>query len=146
MPTWRTGETIDFSSFDVSPMSDLPTAVKSRYQHKEQFGRNMLSRGQVESKKDWRAKMEMLSLYSHLQPPIYQKSPESQQSPSSHHSIRVGGHTLDFADWFGRPCIIVMGFIQNAPIPVPISVDGEQIMQSTGETFVRWVYPLGNTP
>lgn len=144
--SWKSGETIDFASFDASPASDFSTAVKSRYKIEDGFGRNSMSRGGAETRKDWRSKMEMLSLYSHLQPPTYQKSPDSKQGPSSHHSTRTGGHNLNFAEWFGRPCIIVMGFIQNAPIPVPISVDGEQNMQSTGETFVRWVYPLGDTP
>ena len=116
--TWGSGQKIDFSSFDATPTTDFSVAMKSRYQPSEQMGRNMLAASGVVSKKDWRTKLEMLSLYSHLEPPTYQRAAGSKQSPQSHRAIRIGGHDLDFADWFGRPCIIVMGFVQNAPIPV----------------------------
>jgi hypothetical protein len=73
------------------------------------------------------------------------KSAKSKQSDPQFKISRKGGHELDLAQWFGRPCIIVMGFIPNSPIPVKISVDGDEITESTGETFVRWVYPLGDS-
>ncbi len=138
---WKTGETIDFADLDATSVSSLSTAMKNRYQP-EDSERRLLSAG-VLTKNMWRKKMEMLSVYSHLEPPTYQKRANSKQSPPSHQARREGGHVLDFAEWFGKPCIIVMGFIPNAPIPVPISVNGEQITESSGETFVRWVYPLG---
>jgi hypothetical protein len=140
-PVWKTGETIDFADLDATPISSLSTAMKNRYQP-EDSERRLLSAG-ILTKNMWRKKMEMLSVYSHLEPPTYQKRANSKQSPPSHQARREGGHVLDFAEWFGKPCIIVMGFIPNAPIPVPISVNGEQITESSGETFVRWVYPLG---
>jgi hypothetical protein len=84
----------------------------------------------------------MLSLYSHLTPPVYQKDSGSKQGPESYHAIREGGRVLDFAEWFSRPCLIVMGFIPNAPLPVSITSDGEEIKRSKGVTLVRWVYPL----
>jgi hypothetical protein len=141
IPVWKSGETLDFADFDATPISAFSNAMKNRYQQ-EDSERGLLNSGVI-LKKMWRKKLEMLSLYSHLEPPAYQKSATSKQSPSSHHASREGGHELDLAEWFGKPCIIVMGFIPNAPIPVPISVNGEQITQSNGETFVRWVYPLG---
>ena len=144
IPQWESGESIDFGSLDVSHVSSFSTGLKSRYQL-EDSQRRLLNAGVV-LKKMWRKKMEMLSLYSSLEPPNYLKRATSKQSPSSHQVSREGGHSLDLAEWFGKPCIIVMGFIPNAPIPVPISVNGEQITKSTGETFVRWVYPLGELP
>jgi hypothetical protein len=141
--SWPTGEELDLSIYKPAPNSTLEYAIAKRYQKDENISRNVMNSSSVESKNAWRMKLEMLSLYSHLQPPVYQKSAESKQSEPTHQSTRYGGRSLDFAEWFGRPCIIVMGFIPNAPIPVPISVDGSQIEQSTGETFVRWVYPLG---
>jgi len=143
MSSWPTGEEIDFSLFQPLPISTLGNAFEKRYQNDENISRNVLSSSPVESKNAWRMKMEMLSVYSHLRPPTYQKRPDSKQNTPTHQSTRYGGRFLDFAEWFGRPCIIVMGFIPNAPVPVPISVDGKQIEKSAGETFVRWVYPLG---
>jgi len=84
----------------------------------------------------------MLSFYSHLSPPIYKKNANAKQGPASHRTIREGGRDLDLSTWFSRPCIIVMGFLHNSPIPVDISMDGEQINKSAGTTLVRWVYPL----
>ena len=141
IPVWKPGETINFADFDATPISSFSNAMRSRYQPEDSKGR--LYNARVVSKKMWRMKMEMLSLFSHLEPPAYQKSIASTQSPPFYQAIREGGRTLDFAEWFGKPCIIVMGFIPQAPIPVPISVNGEHITQSSGETFVRWVYPLG---
>jgi hypothetical protein len=141
IPKWDSGDTIDFAGLDVTPASSLSVGLKSRYQSKASE-RRLLNAGIV-SKKMWRKKMEMLSLYSTLEPPAYLKRATSKQSPRTHQVIREGGHEFDLAEWFGKPCIIVMGFIPSAPIPVPIYVNGEQITESTGETFVRWVYPLG---
>ena len=142
MPRWDPNEFIDFASLDITPTLEFSTAMKKRYQSDEsnRFFRNS---GTL-SKSQWRKKLEMLSLYSHLEPPVYQKNPQSKQSPDYFQATRSGGHSLDFAEWFNKPCIIVMGFIPNSPIPIQISVDGEQILQSTGETFVRWIYPLGD--
>ena len=136
VPTWPSGETIDFSSLRANATSTFANAVKSRYRIEDRFGTSNLS------SKNWRSKMEMLSLYSHLTPPVYRKKAGAKQGPASHHAIREGGRVLDMSMWFSRPCIIVMGFMQNAPIPVEISRDGVDIIESQGTTMVRWVYPL----
>jgi hypothetical protein len=88
----------------------------------------------------------MLALYSHLKPPVYQKQADSDKSPATHNIVRHGGRRLDFASWFGRPCIIVMGFVNNATLPISLHVDNEEINRSSGMTMVRWVYPLGTAP
>lgn len=139
VPSWPSGETIDFSTLKANAASSFANAVKSRYQIKDRFGTSNLT------PKIWRTKMEMLSIYSHLTPPLYRKKAGAKQGPASHHAIREGGRELDLAIWFNRPCIIVMGFMQNAPIPVEISRDGDVIIESKGTTMVRWVYPLEQT-
>jgi hypothetical protein len=136
VPTWASGESIDFSSLKANDTSAFANAVNYRYGIEDRFGVSNLS------PKVWRTKMEMLSLYSHLTPPVYRKKAEDKQGPASHHSIREGGRALDLSMWFSRPCIIVMGFMQNAPIPVEISRDGDEILESQGTTMIRWVYPL----
>jgi hypothetical protein len=142
IPAWNSSETLRLSELEVTQLANFRISNK-RYEPDN--SNRTFRRNTVITKSDWREKMEMLSLYSHLAPPIYQKNPATKQSPPYHQVTRTGGHELDFAHWFGRPCIIVMGFIPNSPIPVEISIDGEQITKSTGETFVRWVYPLRDT-
>tara|TARA_B100000959_G_C14981451_1_gene623664 strand:- start:1125 stop:3443 length:2319 start_codon:yes stop_codon:yes gene_type:complete len=139
IPSWKSSETLDLSELEITRLANFRIANK-RYEPDN--SKSYYRINTVLSKGEWRKKMEMLSLYSHLPPPTYQKNPASKQSPPYQQVTRTSGHNIDFAQWFGRPCIIVMGFMSNAPIPVEISVDGEQISKSTGETFVRWVYPL----
>jgi len=139
--TWNSGELLDLAPYVPDEDSAFRKDNLCVPENSNRFFRNST----VLLKSEWRKRMKMLSLYSLLKPPTYQKTPNLVQSPPSYHAIRTGGHALDFAQWFGRPCIIVMGFIPNAPIPVHISVDGEEILESMGETFVRWVYPLGTS-
>jgi hypothetical protein len=139
VPTWRQDSIISLDDLIADSSSSFSNEIDNRYQIEDVFGKGTLSSS------DWRAKMEMLSLYSHLKPPVYQKKPNSKQGPKSHHSIRQGGRKLDFSEWFSRPCIIVMGYIPNSPIPVTVTTNGNKINQSQGVTMVRWVYPLEQT-
>ncbi len=141
IPSWESGESIDLSTLQATSEASLTATMKNRYQPGETDKRLIDLR--VQPKRLWRKQFEMLSLFSVLEPPSYLKRAESKQSPKSFLTTRLGGRSLDFAEWFGKPCIIVMGFIPNSPIPVPISLDGEEIKESSGETFVRWIYPLG---
>jgi hypothetical protein len=137
--SWKSGDPINFDLLKVSNLTTFENAIKARYQLSDSFqSRNLTN-------KEWQTKMEMLSFYSHLTPPVFKKLADVKQGPASHHSIREGGRALDLSSWFSRPCIIVMGFLQNSPIPVDISMDGEQINKSHGTTIVRWVYPLEQT-
>jgi len=138
---WKAGETMQLDQLKFTPASSFSLAVSGRYTLKDMFD----SVGSI-SQTSWRTRMEMLSLYSHLQPPVYQKKPEADQGPATHNTIRKDGRDLDLSKWFGRPCIIVMGFFPHAPIPVPITLDGTPPTKSDGVTFVRWVYPLETMP
>lgn len=136
MPSWGQ-EPIELDVLNADNTSSFSTAVEQRYKIEDKFGRPNFA-----STSNWRTRMEMLSLYSHLQPPTYKKQPDNKKGVESNQAIRESGRDLDFAEWFGRPCLIIMGFLPNAPIPVPISIDGEHVHQSNGVTFVRWIYPL----
>jgi hypothetical protein len=132
MPIWG-DELINLNLLNANKSSSFSNSVDYRYTNKEQNFRKL----------SWRKQLEMLSLYSHLKPPTYIKpSSDTSKTTDSYKSSRDGGRELDFAKWFGRPCLIIMGFLQNSPLPVPISVDGDTIDQSDGVTFVRWIYPL----
>jgi hypothetical protein len=51
------------------------------------------------------------------------------------------GRELDLSAWFTRPCLIVFGYLDEAPTPVPLLVEG-RTPASVGLTVVRWIYPL----
>ena len=83
--------------------------------------------------------IEMLSIYHQLGPPTY--ITEDKKDPDTAVVIRRLGRELDLSAWFTRPCLIVIGYLENSSTPVPLTVDGE-IPHSRGLTVVRWIYPL----
>jgi len=58
---------------------------------------------------------------------------------------RASTHGLDLAHWLTQPCLIVVGTLEDAPLPMPLRVDGRE-PPSHGRTIVRWVYPLPPDP
>lgn len=59
-------------------------------------------------------------------------------------------HTWDLGRWMTQPCVIVVGRVDDAPCPTPISVDGvapERIAERVrGSTYVRTIFPLEPDP
>ena len=134
--SWKSNEVLHLDQLKTVLKSSLSNGVTRYTLNPWRSGRFSMS--------EWRTHMEMLALYSHLTPPKYQKLPD-QNGPQTFRSIRYDGRLLDLSWWFGRPCLIVMGFLPDAPIPVDINVDGKTVRESKGVTFVRWVYPLEQT-
>lgn len=58
---------------------------------------------------------------------------------------RTDGHRYSLSRWFSRPCVIVIGQMENAPSPVPLALNGDP-MGTIGRTVVRWIYPLPDNP
>ena len=83
--------------------------------------------------------MEMLSIYHQLGPPKYLR--QDNKDPDTAVITRRLGRELDLSAWFTRPTLIIIGYLENSPTPVPLRVDG-QAPRSTGLTVLRWVYPL----
>lgn len=93
----------------------------------------------TESEEDRVRRLDMLSLYSMLTPPPYLQNP-----PTGAETARVErmlGRRVDLGPWFNRPCLVVIGYLRGAPMPVPIEIDGET-PPSEGLTVVRWILPL----
>lgn len=137
--TWDSNEIFLLDQLKAKPVSYLSNSVARR----PHYQLNPWKTGRFTTS-EWRERMEMLSLYSHLSPPKYQKLP-AQKGSTTFRSVRQDGRSLDLSWWFSRPCIIVMGFIPNAPIPVEVKIDGVTVDESDGVTFVRWIYPLEQT-
>jgi hypothetical protein len=59
-------------------------------------------------------------------------------------------HTLDLAEWFTQPCLIIIGTVDAAPTPFPLRVDDQpldgRVLENSGTTVVRWIYPLAPRP
>jgi hypothetical protein len=87
--------------------------------------------------------IEMLSFFQQLTPPTYVKS--DPQDPDVEHLYidRMGGRELDLSAWFTRPCLIVIGYLDNTELPIPFRVNNDDVAPpSEGMTVVRWIYPL----
>ena len=140
--SWNSNEILDLASLEISDDAKFEFAVTERYQPNNENNLWASTDKLYNDQQIIEKHLEMMSVYSHLEPPIYQREQGSKKNPPWFQATRIGSRKLDFAQWFGRPCIIVMGFINDAPIPAPISIDGKQISESNGVTFVRWIYPL----
>ncbi len=60
-------------------------------------------------------------------------------------SGRVQGVAFRFEARRAAGRIGVVGWVRNAPSPVPLTRDGEA-MKTDGLTMVRWIYPLPDSP
>jgi hypothetical protein len=87
--------------------------------------------------------MEMLSIFNQLDPPPYLRAGLNSQTEDGMSAHRELGRELDLSAWFTRPCVIVLGYLEDTACPIPIRLDGDdQPPISTGTTMIRWVYPL----
>jgi hypothetical protein len=86
--------------------------------------------------------LEMLCFFNMLQPPVYMDDTGGRQPPASAVQVtRRLGRELDLSPWMARPSLIILGFLEGSPIPIPLRIDGET-PESTGLTIVRWICPL----
>jgi hypothetical protein len=132
------GGTLELSFGDTQEFS-LERTIDSRYV--EPFaGRSAPT---VLRQNDYLNFMRMLGFYHQLTPPTYLKANPDAQDPESMLAVRMLGRELDLSPWFARPCIIVTGFLDNVPLPIPLQVDGETPRSDEGSrVVVRWIYPL----
>lgn len=96
--------------------------------------------------------MLLLSFFHQLPPPPWGSAAASSEAYPI--PARIGGRELDMSTWLNRPCLIIMGYVHNSPLPTPIYVDGERIERvdidedqqgaaiGGSQTFVRWIYPM----
>ncbi len=83
--------------------------------------------------------LEMLSIYGMIPPPPYLRSNSGNDAILRFN--RTGARDLDLSGYFAQPCLIVMGFLDNAALPFPLLLDGDPVA-SEGRVMVRWVLPL----
>jgi hypothetical protein len=86
-------------------------------------------------------RLEALSFFPLLRPP----EATAMLGESQAIAQRTGLHTYDVARWFTEPGLIVVGQIERAAGPVPMTVDGRPLA-TEGRTLVRWHLPLRPNP
>lgn len=145
---WSPGQPLRLDALlEPKPVSDrgLQSALSQRYYDTLYSAARNLGQGFGISSDaiDPQQATEVLSFYSMLPPPPYIRNP-----PSDVKVLRItrnAGRELDLAKWFAEPCLVVMGRLDNVPLPCPVLVDGEEV-ESSGSVYVRWVLPLPDDP
>ncbi len=87
--------------------------------------------------------MEMLSLYNQLDPPTYLKRTAGGKADDTMIISRDLGRELDLSIWLTRPCLIILGYLRDSELPIPLRVNGRMpVTEGDSVTLVRWIYPL----
>ena len=82
--------------------------------------------------------VEMLSFFDTLPPPDFLNTNFINRSVNYARGL---GRGLDLTPQITMRCLIIIGHLQDTPVPVPVTVDGSRI-KSSGRTVVRWICPL----
>lgn len=88
-----------------------------------------------------RTNVEMLSFYDMLPPPAYWKTATAINLDSPMHYLRSLGRELDWSKLTVFPRLIVIGYMEDAPLPVPMLVNHKPV-KGNGRVAVRWIYHL----
>ena len=88
-----------------------------------------------------RTGVEMLSFYDMLPPPAYWKMDTGIGDKFPMHYMRSLGRELDWSKLTVFPRLILIGYMENAPLPIPLHVEDKPV-QSTGRVAVRWITHL----
>ena len=83
--------------------------------------------------------MVMLSIYHQLTPPKYHRVADKE--PETAVMTRKLGRELDLSEWFTRPCLIVIGYLDELT-DARSAARRRAGAASDGLTVVRWIYPL----
>ncbi len=138
------GEPLSLSVLQPSGQTNLERNIYRRYIEDEEgdgySGIPGVARGTsrlTESKR--RQYLEMMGFFHQLTPPKYLRV--EGKEPETAIVTRKLGREMDLSAWFTSPCLILIGYLEGPPSPVPLLVNGEQ-PAGGGLTIVRWIYPL----
>jgi len=98
----------------------------------------------IPSKNEFDTFIELLQFFQLAEPPEYSVPVNTRGTVRPNDFNREIFREIDLSAWTARPCIIVIGQVQNesdAKLPLPLSVSGVPT-QSEGTTIARWIYPL----
>jgi len=141
-PDWKPGQPLDLAKTlpqdaRLSDRLGLEQTLERRY-YSELEQQLRTGFGIVGDSLGFDRTVEMLTFYSMLQPPRYLRTSESR---GLLRILRLGGRELDLSKWMTQPCLIVVGRLERATLPYPLTLDGEEIA-GEGDVLVRWIIPL----
>ncbi len=138
---WSANKPFDLESFLPTGNTFLHDSIYKRYIKGEERSRRapVMGAGRSLTDPQIRNYFEMLSMYHQLTPPKYRRV--ANKDPDTVVISRKLGRELDLSSWFNRPCLILMGYLEDSATPIPLQVDGTT-PRSNGLTIVRWIYPL----
>lgn len=98
-------------------------------------------------------RIEMLQLYSMLQPPGYLLDPQRTSAGWRGDAVRVErdfARSVDLSRWFSEHCLLVVGRLRDQDAagegtPFPFTIDGDE-PKAEGTTWVRVAFPLPAVP
>lgn len=99
----------------------------------------------LQSRDERRRLQEMLSLFDQLTPPRWMRSAEGQSLDPTVRFARLVARDMDLSDWLSRPCVIVIGRLEDAALPIPLEAGGDPL-EGAGDVIVRWIHPLPQIP
>lgn len=143
---WKPGTNLDFSPgrrLDLASITSKPAPFRMQVDSYSQSysGRDGANLTSSLTESDRSNYMEMLNFFQQLNPPVYLKSPDANETDQVVFRRELG-RELDLSPWFNRPCLIIIGLLEDSRCPIPLLIDGQPVEDNTGLTVVRWVYPL----
>ena len=93
---------------------------------------------QVSAVNDLIQRMDMLSFFNYLPPPDFRNG-NVLPGPTTYR--RTLGRAMDLTSLTNGKRLIIIGHLEDQPLPVPLTVDGKYL-ESRGWTVVRWIYDL----
>ncbi len=80
--------------------------------------------------------IDLLSFYDAMPPPNFRRTDFRARNLQ-----RSQGRALDMTHLIAGRRLIMVGHLEDSPLPIPLTVDGEPV-PSRGWTVVRWIYDL----
>ncbi len=92
-----------------------------------------------------RSGTELLTFYDTLPPPKYWEPLSMLRTDGPIHFMRSLGRELDWSGMTHFKRLIFIGYLDEAPLPIPMTVD-QEVIPSVGRVAVRWMYHLSEKP
>ena len=139
---WRLDEWLPGHVLDLSGLDHAEGHRNARLEDRLAMNADGLSKSVDD---DGHAEAEALSLFSLHAPPEWVAT-EAGTAIDSVVMRRSFGQSLDLGAQLGSPTLLITGFLDDAPLPIPLTVDDRPVTDSRGKTMVRWRIPLPDRP
>ena len=141
---WSPGDTWDLgTAFERSQVlrsigpNSLGKELEDRFKITETLAEIAIGRTFSESERQ--KNLQALSLFGMLPPPKI-KSNRDSQAGGDRFQRRLA-RSIDISRRLAEPNLVILAFADQAPCPVPITIDGEP-RTGTGLVLLQWIHPL----